>query len=66
MSEPMFLNIVNAPTTMSNIHQSVYRNARVLDMVRYLLAENTPSQVILRLIEATDALPSSRDEPTQG
>lgn len=65
MSDEMLLRIVNSPTTLENIHESVYRVSAILDMVRYLLSENTPPQVVLCLISAAEALPSRRDELTK-
>lgn len=44
------LNIVNEPTTVNDIHESVYRSYHILNLVEDLLGRGVPSDVILELL----------------
>ena len=59
MNERQFIiEIMNTPTRVDNIHQSIYRSHRILDYVKELLDKNTPPEVIRTLISALEAFPN--------
>ena len=51
------IEIEHAPTTLDNIHQSVYRSSHILEYVKWLLEEGTPSNVVRDIISGLEALP---------
>ncbi len=44
-------DILRQPTTIENVHESVYRCYAILRNVKWLLEQNTPHVVILDLLE---------------
>ena len=43
--------LVTIPTVVNGIHESVYRNAAILDIVEQLLKRKTPPLVVLDLLQ---------------
>ena len=54
----IIIEIMNTPTSVDKIHQSVYRSHRILDFVKELLDKGTPSDVVRTLISALEAFPN--------
>ena len=51
-------HIIDAPTTINNVHQSVYRDSHILDYVLWLLENKTPHDVIIGIMSDLDNLPN--------
>lgn len=59
MNERQFIiEIMNTPTSIDNIHQSIYRSHHILEYVKELLDKNTPADVVRALISALEAFPN--------
>jgi hypothetical protein len=48
--------IADRPTVVNRVHESVYRNWLILDYIEWLLAHNTPPDVVLSIVRDLRAL----------
>lgn len=55
-----------APTVINRVHESLYRSAQLLRVVKELLAAGTPPAVVLALIEGVEAFPPKAEELANG
>ena len=59
---PTILRVLNAPTVINSHHQSLYRNYDTLRYVRYLLENDVPQAVILKILDDLEELPPLKTE----
>ena len=58
--------LTSAPTSINRVHESCYRAAQVLGVVKELLRADTPPAVVLALIEGVEAFPQKKEELRDG
>jgi len=57
--------IVETPTVIDGIHESCFRSYQILHYVEYLLSKNTPTIVILDIIDELKSWSSKEDETVE-
>jgi hypothetical protein len=56
--------LMRMPTTIDNIHESVYRSYNTLRYVEHLLEAGTPAPIILELLREINDFPTIKIELT--
>ena len=57
LSEYGLFRLADMPTSIGMVHESCYRATQTLNVVRRLLQDGTPGQVVLALLAEVDKLP---------
>ena len=60
---PDIKSIVDAPTTINNVHESMYRSYLILDYIAYLISlEDVPTLAIRTILHDLQDLPHKKVE----